>query len=210
MIAFMNTSHFHIFRGLFVFVLTSFALFSFSIVASAKVGVGMGAGEIRLTEPVKLGGFYEIPSVRIFNTGDEVTTYGMGIAFHQDYHELRPAKEWFSFNPATFTILPGESQEVSITMVVPLKGEPGDYFTFIESGPVPTNAPGTSVGVAVATKLFFTLVPANMFQAIGFRISSFFETYSPWSWGGLGLIVLIILFVIFRKFFSFNIAVRKN
>jgi hypothetical protein len=95
-------------------------------------------------------------------------------------------------------------------MIVPFKGEPGDYFAFIESGPVPTNAPGTSVGVAVATKLYFTLIPANLFQAIGFRISSFIETYSPWSWGGLGLITLIVLFMIFRRFFSFNIAVRKQ
>jgi len=196
-------------RGVLVFVLISFALLSFSVV-SAKVGVGMGAGEIRLTEPIKLGGIYELPSVRIFNTGDETTTYGMGVAFHQDYHQFRPAKEWFSFNPTTFTIEPGESQEVSVIMLVPLRSEPGDYFAFIESGPVPTGALGTSVGVAVATKLFFTLVPANIFQATGFRISSFFETYSPWSWGGLGLIVLIILYILFRKFFAFNIAMRKK
>ncbi|OHA88938.1 MAG: hypothetical protein A3C70_01800 [Candidatus Zambryskibacteria bacterium RIFCSPHIGHO2_02_FULL_43_14] len=206
----MNTSYFRIQRNLFLFAFIGFTFFSFSDTMSAKIGVGMGAGEIRLTEPVKLGGIYELPNIRIFNTGDEVTTYGMGVAFHQDYHQLRPAKEWFSFSPSTFIINPGESQEVKITMLVPLKGEPGDYFAFIESGPVPTNAPGTSVGVAVATKLFFTLVPANIFQAIGFRVSSFFETYSPWSWGGLGLVILIALFVIVRKFFSFNIAVRKQ
>src|SRR3989344_1245715 len=196
-------------RGVLVFILISFSLLSFSVV-SAKVGVGMGAGEIHLTEPIKLGGIYELPSVRIFNTGDETTTYGMGVAFHQDYHQFRPAKEWFCFNPTTFTIEPGESQEVSVIMLVPLRSEPGDYFAFIESGPVPTDALGTSVGVAVATKLFFTLVPANIFQATGFRISSFFETYSPWSWGGLGLIVLIILYILFRKFFAFNIAMRKK
>ncbi|MCR4330802.1 MAG: hypothetical protein NUV49_02895 [Patescibacteria group bacterium] len=179
-------------------------------VVFAKVGVGMGAGEIRIDEPIKLGGIYEIPSVRIFNTGDETTTYGMGIAFHQDRHELRPGKEWFSFSPATFTLEPNESQEVTISMIVPLKGEPGDYFAFIESGPVPTNAPGTSVGVAVATKLYFTLVPANIFQAISYRVSSFFSAYAPWSWVGLGLILFILLVLIVRKFFSFNIAVRKN
>ena len=199
----------HIQKASLAFALVGFLFFSYSI-ASAKVGVGMGAGEIRVNEPVKLGGIYELPSVRIFNTGDETTTYGMNVAFHQDYHQLRPAKEWFSFNPATFTLEPGKSQEVSITMIVPLKGEPGDYFAFIESGPVPTNAPGTSVGVAVATKLFFTLVPANLFQAIGFRVSSFFETYSPWSWGGFAFIVIATLFFLFRKFFSFNVAMRKK
>lgn len=185
-------------------------LFFLSPAVDAKVGVGMGAGEIRVDEPVKLGGIYELPSVRIFNTGDETTAYGMGIAFHQDYHELRPAKEWFSFSPATFTIKPGESQEVRVIMTVPLKGEPGDYFAFIESGPIPTNTPGTSVGIAVATKLYFTLVPANIFQAIGFRVSSFFRTYTPWSWGVLGLIILCILVLTFRRFFSFNVSLRKQ
>lgn len=204
----MNIPGTHVRKVVFALVVGIFLIFPYPV-AMAKVGVGMGAGEIRVDEPIKLGGIYELPNVRIFNTGDEVTTYGMGIAFHQDHHELRPTKGWFSFNPATFTLSPGESQEVRIVMTAPLTGEPGDYFAFIESGPVPTNAPGTSVGVAVATKLYFTLVPANIFQAIGFRISSFFETYSPWSWGGLGLIVLIVLFVIFRRFFSFNIAVRK-
>ena len=194
-------------KDLLAFLVISL-LFSYSV-ALAKVGVGMGAGEIRLTEPVKPGGIYELPNVRIFNTGDEVTTYGMGIAFHQDRPELRPDKNWFTFSPSTFTINPGESQEVTIAMLVPLKGEPGDYFAFVESGPIASNAPGTSVGVAVATKLFFTVVPANIWQAIGYRVSSFFATYSPWSWGGVGLIALIILVVTIRRFFSFNIAMRK-
>lgn len=196
-------------KSLLVLVAFVFLMVPFFAVL-AKVGVGMGAGEIRVDEPVKLGGIYELPSVRIFNTGDEVTTYGMGVAFHQDMHELRPNKEWFSFNPATFTLDAGESQEIAITMRVPLKANTGDYFAFIESGPVAENKPGTSVGIAVGTKLYFTLVPANIFQAIGFRVSSFFEIYSPWSWIGLGIIGLMICIIVLRKFFSFNIAVRKE
>jgi hypothetical protein len=134
----------------------------------------------------------------------------MNVAYHQDHPEFRPAKEWFVFNPATFTLASGESQEVAVTMIVPISGEPGDYFAFIESGPVATNAPGTSVGIAVATKLYFTLVPANMFQAVGFRISSFFQVYAPWSWIGLGVVALALIIFIFRRFFSFNIVMRKN
>lgn len=179
------------------------------VLVFAKVGVGMGAGEIHIDEPVKLGGIYELPSVRIFNTGDETTTYGMDIAYHQDYHQLRPAPSWFSFNPSTFTLDPNESQEVKVTMIIPVKVEPGDYFAFVESGPVASNAPGTSVGVAVATKLFFTVVPADIFQAISYRVSSFFSTYAPWSWVGLGIIVFVLLVMVLRRFVSFNISVRK-
>jgi hypothetical protein len=196
-------------RSLFAIVAIGFLVLS-SPAALAKIGVGMGAGEIRLTEPIKPGGIYTLPSLRIFNTGDEVTTYGMNVAYHQDRPELRPGKDWFSFNPATFTLEAGKSQEVKVTMLVSVKAKPGDYFAFVESGPVASDKPGTSVGVAVATKLFFTAVPANIWQAIGYRVSAFFDTYSPWSWGGLGLIVLIVFVVIVRRFFSFNIAVKKN
>lgn len=170
----------------------------------------MGAGEVKLTKPVKPGGIYDLPSIRIFNTGDEITTYSMNIAYHQDRHELRPSKEWFIFNPAKFTLGAGESQEVKVSMILPLKSEPGDYFAFIESGPVATGAAGTSVGVAVAAKLFFTVIPANIWQAVGYRVSAFFTTYSPWSWIVLGLILFVILISIFKKYFSFNIAVRKK
>jgi hypothetical protein len=195
---------------LFVSALCAVVILFSATVVFAKIGVGMGAGEIHLTEPIKLGGIYQLPSLRIFNTGDETTTYGMNIAYHQDHPEFRPQKDWFSFDPAIFTLEPGASQEVAVSMLVPLKADPGDYFAFIESGPVPTNAPGTSVGVAVATKLFFTLVPANIFQAIAFRVSSLFTTYSPWSWVGLGLAALIAVFATVRKVFSFNIAVRQS
>ena len=207
----MKVLHEHAWRGLLIFtVLAVSFFFIFSSAAFAKVGVGMGASEIRLTEPVKLGGIYPLPSLRIFNTGDETTTYGMGVAYHQDRPELRPAKEWFSFGPATFTLEPGKSQDVSVTMTIPLKAKPGDYFAFVESGPVASNKPGTSVSVAVASKLFFTVVPANIFQAILFRVSSFFTTNSPWSWVGLAVLIGGILLVLFRRFFSFNIAVRKT
>ena len=47
-------------------------------------------------------------------------------------------------------------------MFVPVKTKPGEYFAFLESGPVAEGGPGTSGGVAVATKLYFTVVPANL------------------------------------------------
>ncbi|MCX6787146.1 MAG: hypothetical protein NTY93_01310 [Candidatus Kaiserbacteria bacterium] len=94
------------------------AFFPFAHTAFARVGVGMGAGEIRLTDPIKPGGIYTLPKLRIFNTGDETTTYGLDVAYHADMPELRPAQDWFSFSPSTFTLLAGDSQEVSITMTV--------------------------------------------------------------------------------------------
>lgn len=185
-------------------------LASAPVLVLGKVGVGMGAGEIRVTEPIKPGGIYTLPNLRIFNTGDETTTYGMNVAYHQDHNELRPEKSWFTFEPPTFTLDPGASQEVSIVMTVPVKTDPGDYFAFIESGPVAENGPGTSVGVAVATKLYFTVVYANFWQAMTYRIAAFFATYSPWSWIALGVSLVVVVGFVFSRFFSLNVSFRKN
>ncbi len=176
----------------------------------AKVGVGMGAGEIRVTQDIRPGGIYTLPSLRIFNTGDETTTYGMNVAYHQDNPQIRPQKSWFSFSPQTFTIEPGGSEEVFISMTVPVKAEPGEYFAFLESGPVQSNEAGTSVGVAVATKLYFTVVPANIWQAFMYRASAFMNGHAPGSWIALGVFGFIVLALIFKRFFSFNISLKKK
>ncbi len=197
-------------RTLFVFALVSFLFLLSSQEMFAKVGVGMGAGEVRVTESIKPGGIYSLPSLRVFNTGDETTTYGMNIAYHQDNPQLRPGKSWFTFTPATFTIEPGESQEVQITMSVPVKTDPGEYFAFLESGPVATGGSGTSVGVAVATKLYFDVVHANLWSAMTYRVSTFLTMYAPWSWIGLGFVVFVAVAFIFVRFFSLDISLRKK
>ncbi|QQR65052.1 hypothetical protein IPH92_00520 [Candidatus Kaiserbacteria bacterium] len=195
---------------LFVFGIVSVLFLLSSEEMFAKVGVGMGAGEIRVTESIKPGGIYSLPSLRVFNTGDETTTYGMNIAYHQDNPQLRPGKSWFSFTPATFTIEPGESQEVQISMSVPVKTDPGEYFAFLESGPVAEGGPGTSVGVAVATKLYFDVVHANLWSALTYRVSTFLTIYAPWSWIGLGLLVCGAVAFIFARFFSLDVSLRKK
>lgn len=197
-------------RVLPIALLSVLLLCGFWNVTLAKIGVGMGAGEVRVTEDIKPGGIYSLPNLRVFNTGDETTTYGMNVAYHQDNPQLRPAKSWFTFTPATFTVEPGESQEVHITMFVPVKTDPGEYFAFLESGPVAEGGPGTSVGVAVATKLYFTVVHANMWEAITYRISAFLTTYAPWSWIGLGLVLVGVVGFLFARFFSLNISLRKK
>lgn len=189
-------------------VITGAFLFGGDVLA--KVGVGMGAGEIRVTEDIKPGGIYSLPSLRVFNTGDETATYGMNVAYHQDNPQIRPAKSWFTFEPPTFTLEAGQSQEVFITMTVPVNAEPGDYFSFLESGPIQTQTEGTSVGVAVATKLFFTIVPANFYQAVVYRVTAFMHSYAPWTWVGFGVVLLGGLVFTLRRFFSFSISLKKK
>jgi len=194
-------------KKIILLVLISFFLTS---TALAGIGVGVNLGKIKINEHLKPGGIYNFPSIGVINTGDEPGDYELEITYHQDQPQLRPAQEWFSFNPSSFHLEPGQSQSVVIKLSLPVKTKPGDYFAYLEAHPVIKAGPGTTIGVAAATKTYFSVVPANIWQAIIWRISSFFTMYAPWTYVALAIVIGAIIIVIFRKFFAFKIAIRKK
>ncbi|MDO8524597.1 MAG: hypothetical protein Q7R99_03140 [bacterium] len=199
-----------VFLGKNFFLLFAVVFLFLPLITSARVGVGIGTGEIKLEKPLKPGGFYDLPILAIFNTGTEASDYNISIAFYQDSTELRPSKEWFSFTPADFYLEPGKSQTVRTTITVPLKTTPGKYFCFIEGFPVAkTNFGGASVGVAAAAKLYFSVQPANIFQAIFYKITFLFHKYSVWFYIVGSIILVAVIVSVARKFLSFNLTVKK-
>ncbi|UZE92896.1 MAG: fimbria/pilus periplasmic chaperone [Candidatus Nealsonbacteria bacterium] len=191
-------------------ILFLIAVLIFPLIVSAKAGVGIGTGTIKIDEPLKPGGIYEFPSLGVSNTGDEPADYEMEIAYHSQQPQQRPSKEWFSFSPSLFYLEPKQSQRVVVKLTLPMKTKPGDYFAYLEVHPVVKAGPGATVGIAVATKLYFSVIPANAWQAITYRISSFWTIYSPWTWivSGIALVAIIIAFL--RKNFAFQIGVKKK
>jgi len=181
------------------------------LMVSAGVGVGVNIGKIEIDEPLKPGGIYNFPSLGVINTGDEPGEYELEVTYHQDQPELRPSQEWFSFEPEQFHLEPGQSQSVAVKLTLPVKTKPGDYFAYLEAHPIIKAKEGaTTIGVAAATKAYFTVVPANIWQAITHRISSFFEMYSPWPYVVLAIVIAAIIIAIFKKFFAFQIGVRRK
>lgn len=94
-------------------------------------------------------------------------------------------------------------------MTIPLRARPDDYFAFIEAHPV-IEATGTTVGVAAATRLFFTVRPANLASAVTNRVRSFFETYSPEGYIGLGVLGGIVIFFAARRFIRIRIGLERR
>ena len=179
--------------------------------AYASIGVGVGTGKIVVNEALKPGQIYILPSLTVLNTGDETSYYKVSITYHEQQPELMPPGEYFEFSPATFELEPGEAQVVDVRLNLPLKVEPGQYFAYLEASPTATAATGgASVGVAAAAKLYFEVAPANVFQAIFYKLASIWELYSPWSLRVTIFIVLIIAILILRKFLNINISLRKK
>lgn len=181
------------------------------LIVLARVGVGVGTGKIKVKEPMKPGGIYNLPSISVFNTGDEAGDYEMAVTYNYEQPELQPLQEWFNFSPSPFSLEPAKNQSVAVKLALPVKTKPGDYFAYLEAHPiVKKTGGGTTITVAAATQLYFTVIPANIWQGIFYRISFFWTKYSPWTWVVLCIILGAIVIVIFRKFFSFQVGIKKN
>lgn len=187
------------------------ALLSIPEQSLAKIGVGIGTGSIHVDEKLKPGQIYELPPVTILNTGDEEGKYSVQVAYHEKQKELRPDEKWFGFSPSTFTLKPGENQVVKIKLNLPIRMEPGDYFAYVEGYPIEKSVDGaTSIGIAAATKLYFTVVPANIFQALYYKILTFWTVYAPWT-NRIAIAILLLLSIgVFKRFFNININVKKS
>lgn len=176
----------------------------------AKMGVGVGTGKINVDQTLKPGLIYTLPSLVVINTGDEASDYTVTAKTREAQDQLKPDPSWFSFEPSTFYLEPNKSQIVAIKMTLPIKSvRPGDYFSFLQAFPVQaTDVSGTSVNIAAAAKLYFTIAPSNFFVGVYYRIISLMKLYSPWSQVILYTILATMLVLIIRRFVSFNIGIN--
>ena len=190
-------------------VLALVAALSSASPSYAQTGVGVDIGKISVDEPLTPGGIYRLPSVGVINTGQEAGDYEVEVSYLHQQKELRPAQEWFTFEPKTFYLEPGQSQPVSISLSIPVNAKPGDYFASIEAHPI-VKKTGVSSGVAAATKLYFTVKPASIFAAVVARVSTFFEPTAPTSYIVLGVAGLIGVIFLFRRFFHIRFRVERK
>lgn len=189
--------------GLFLMILIS------PTPSHATIGVGIGTGKIQIDEELRSGMSYEIPSLTVLNTGDETSDYEVVLAYHQDQPELEPPEEWIEFEPQSFTLEPGKTQVVQIKIRLPIDTVPGDYFAYLEAHPTKKAQDGqTSIAIAAAAKLYFTIAPANIFQGIYYKIASFWVEYTPWTNIVAGILLLWSLGRVFVRNFDLQFSIK--
>lgn len=170
-----------------------------------KIGVGVAPGKIMIEEELKPGGTYYLSSMSVINTGEIGSYYAINLGSQAGQEQLRPEKEWLVFSPDKFYLDTNKSQLVRITLNLPLKTQPGEYLVFLQASPVKENQSGASVGIAAATKLYFTVLPGNIFQAIYYK---YYIPYHPWNTIVIGIIILAIIFTFLGR--KFKIQVTKK
>jgi len=194
-----------------VLILVVLSLVFVVLPTQARVGVGVGSGKIEVNGVLKAGGIYDLPTLPVINTGDEPLDYEVSVDFRDTQKELKPDAKWIKFDPDSFYLEPGQVKNVTVTLVLPVKTEPGKYFCFLSAHPVMKAASGgaTSVGVAAASKLYFEVTPGNIFQGIYFRLASLYKDYKVFLFIILGLVVAFILFKILKKYIHLEIGIKK-
>ncbi len=177
-------------------------------VTFGSIGVGVGTGKIQVDELLKPGLIYTIPSLTVVNTGDEPSEYTVSIDYRGNQTELKPNKEWFSFEPLQFHLEPNMSQVVQIKLTLPVKTNPGDYFAYLQGQPIQKTSTtgGATIGVAAAAKLYFTVAPANIWQGIYYRFTGLYSRYHPWDTIVLAVIFVAVLIQFLSRKFKFQIA----
>jgi hypothetical protein len=195
-------------------------LFAFILVLPtagfARIGVGVGIGKVHVDETLKAGGIYDLPSVPVLNTGDEPADYHVTAQYHEGQETnpamgLRPAEQWFNFTPSAFHLESGAVQTVKVTLTLPTKIQPGDYFAYLEARPTKKATVGeTAIGIAAATQLWFTVDPANFLQGIYYRFISLYLRCHPWDTIILAVIALAFLLRFMGKRFKIQISRKKK
>lgn len=189
----------------------AFAVFalSFAPFAVAKIGVGVGLGKVQIEEPLSPGGIYNLPSLPVLNTGDEAGDYEVAITYQHEQEQLRPEEAWFSFNPKSFHLEAGGSQKVDISLSLPVKARPGDYFAYLEAHPT-AKKEGVTIGVAAATKLYFTIKPSGVLGAAMARVRSILENNAPYSYWALAGLTALVVVLVLRRFFALELRLKRK
>lgn len=189
-----------------------YLLVAFLVVpVSAKLGVGIGTGKIQVDEKLKSGVIYNLPPVTVFNTGTEAAKYTLSVEYSVNQPELRPEKEWFVFKPDTFDLEPGTAQTVQMKLNLPLKTVPGDYFAYIQGQPITVTEAGvTAINIAAATKLYFTITPANFIQGVYYRLLSLWRETQPWSLRITLLLSVLSISYLLKKNLNIEISSKSK
>lgn len=174
----------------------------------AKIGVGVGTGKIVMDEPLKAGGIYDLHPLSVINTGDQPGDYAISVEYHEQQPQGKPESSWFIFSPDTFHLEPGGAKVVNISLRLPVRVKPGEYFAYLEAHPAKQSKAGeTTIGVAAASKLYFSVAPANIFQALYHKSVFLFREFYPWSYISSVVAVLAALLLVLRRFFTFNLGI---
>jgi hypothetical protein len=174
----------------------------------ADRGVGINVSRIAVAESLKQGGSYSLPTFAVVNTGDETAMYEVSVDHIANQVEHSPDPRWFEFRPSRFELAPGESQDVAAHLTLPAGAQTGDYYGQVQAQLVADDV-GTSIGLAAATRLTFSVESSGWFAAQRLRISRFLRDLEPWTYVVEGVLLVGVAGYLIVRYSPYKL-VRKR
>ena len=193
--------------------LISISLLLLSILAPtvlfADGGVGIMPSKIEVDELLSPGSYKVLPTLQVFNTGDQSARYVVQVTSLQEQTEVRAGSDYFAFYPGVFTLDPGGNQIITLSLNIPVDAEPGDYLGLIEAHPQDTGKM-VDISIAAASRIYFTVKPANFMQAAWVGVNSFFERHAPLSYIVPLVLLVVCLFVLLRRNLKIELKIARR
>lgn len=175
----------------------------------ASSGVSVDLGRIDITEQLAPGSAYNLPTLGVRNPGTERTRYVMVASPVVADGVAAPASAWFTFDPTSVTLEPGETQRVRVRLVLPADAAAGEYTVLVGAQIAPIGE-GASVGAAAAARTTFTILPATGLQGLLTQLGQAFADTMPWSAiVPAGAVLLLVLWLVRRRF-TFRIGIERR
>ncbi len=149
--------------------------------AWASTGVAVDVGRIDLVNEVRPGASCTLPTIGITNPGTQLARYRMVVSSIGNKLEARAPSSWFEFSESEFSLEPGATEPVSITLRVPPGARPGDYQALV-GAQLAGIRQGASVAGGAAARLSFVVAPAGPFQAWLLKLWTLLLELAPWSY----------------------------
>jgi hypothetical protein len=130
--------------------------------AGASVGTGVGANPITLADPAQPGHSYALPRLYVVNTGTETSRYSVRVVRIEQGRQHAVPSSWVAVPGDALVLDPKAAVFVPLTLNVPAGAAGGDYMSDLVAGTVaPGATSGASLGAQAATRLLFTVGPAE-------------------------------------------------
>jgi hypothetical protein len=175
--------------------------------AAADRGVALDLGKLEIEQTLTPGGGYRLPAVGVRNPGDEVTTYRMVVSSVQGQQGIPVPEDWVDFAPREITVEPGETKKVDTELSLPTGADPGGYEGLL-AAQIITEGGGAQVGAAAAARLTFQVESATLLGAWWHKLSTWFESNTPWTWVVPAMLASLLFAWQFRRRFEFRLEKR--
>lgn len=194
-------------RLLFITIAALSAVLASSDNAAADRGVALDLGKLEISQVLTPGGGYRLPPVGVRNPGDEVTTYRMVVSSVQGQEGIPVPEDWFDVEPAKVTLEPGETEKVQARLSLPTGADPGNYEGLL-AAQIVTEGEGAQVGAAAAARVTFEVESATLLGAYWYKLSTWFEDNTPWTWVVPAVLAWLLLAWQLRRNFAFRVEKR--